>query len=126
MAKPGATGVTRIINATGYSIKGLKSAWINEAAFRQELVLVLALMPLAGWLGNSLNEILLLICISWLVVIVEVLNSAIEAVVDRIGSEHHELSGRAKDLGSAAVFIALALNALVWGALIGRNLLGWW
>ena len=126
MAKPGATGVTRIINATGYSMTGLKSAWINEAAFRQELVLVLALMPLAGWLGNSLNEILLLICISWLVVIVEVLNSAIEAVVDRIGSEHHELSGRAKDLGSAAVFIALALNALVWGALIGRNLLGWW
>ena len=126
MAKPGATGVTRIINATGYSMKGLKSAWINEAAFRQELVLVLALMPLAGWLGDSLNEILLLICISWLVVIVEVLNSAIEAVVDRIGSEHHELSGRAKDLGSAAVFIALALNALVWGVLIGRNLLGWW
>ena len=126
MAKPGATGVTRIINATGYSMKGLKSAWINEAAFRQELVLVLALMPLAGWLGESLYEILLLICISWLVVIVEVLNSAIEAVVDRIGSEHHELSGRAKDLGSAAVFIALALNALVWGALIGRNLLGWW
>ena len=126
MAKPGATGVTRIINATGYSMKGLKSAWINEAAFRQELVLVLALMPLAGWLGDSLNEILLLVCISWLVVIIEVLNSAVEAVVDRIGSEHHELSGRAKDLGSAAVFIALALNALVWGALIGRNLLGWW
>ena len=126
MAKPGATGVTRIINATGYSMKGLKSAWINEAAFRQELVLVLLLMPLACWLGDSLNQILLLIVISWLVVIVEVLNSAIEAVVDRIGSEHHELSGRAKDLGSAAVFIALALNALVWGALIGRNLLGWW
>ena len=126
MAKPGATGVTRIINATGYSMKGLKSAWINEAAFRQELVLVLALMPLAGWLGNSLNEILLLICISWLVVIVEVLNSAIEAVVDRIGSAHHELAGRAKDLGAAAACIALALNALGWGALIGRNLLGWW
>lgn len=126
MAKPGATGITRIINATGYSMKGLKSAWINEAAFRQELVLVLLLMPLACWLGDSLNEVLLLICISWLVVIVEVLNSAVEAVVDRIGSEHHELSGRAKDLGSAAVFIALALNALVWGALVGRNLLGWW
>ncbi len=126
MAKPGATGITRIINATGYSMKGLKSAWINEAAFRQELLLILLLMPLAFWIGDSLNEILLLICISWLVVIVEVLNSAIEAVVDRIGSEHHELSGRAKDLGSAAVFIALALNALVWGALVGRNLLGWW
>ncbi|MGS3136787.1 diacylglycerol kinase [Aeromonas sanarellii] len=126
MAKPGATGITRIINATGYSMKGLKSAWINEAAFRQELVLILLLMPLAFWIGDSLNEILLLVCISWLVVIVEVLNSAIEAVVDRIGSEHHELSGRAKDLGSAAVFIALALNSLVWGALVGRNLLGWW
>jgi diacylglycerol kinase (ATP) len=126
VAKPGATGITRIINATGYSMKGLKSAWVNEAAFRQELLLILLLMPLAFWIGDSLNEILLLVCISWLVVIVEVLNSAVEAVVDRIGSEHHELSGRAKDLGSAAVFIALALNALVWGALIGRNLLGWW
>ncbi|TFF73132.1 diacylglycerol kinase [Aeromonas taiwanensis] len=126
MAKPGATGITRIINATGYSMKGLKSAWVNEAAFRQELVLILLLMPLAFWIGDSLNEILLLVCISWLVVIVEVINSAVEAVVDRIGSEHHELSGRAKDLGSAAVFIALALNALVWGALVGRNLLGWW
>lgn len=126
MAKPGATGVTRIINATGYSMKGLKSAWINEAAFRQELMLILLLMPLAFWVGDSLNQILLLITISWLVVIVEILNSAIEAVVDRIGAEHHELSGRAKDLGSAAVFIALALNGLVWGALVGRNLLGWW
>ena len=126
VAKPGATGITRIINATGYSMKGLKSAWVNEAAFRQELLLILLLMPLAFWIGDSLNEILLLVCISWLVVIVEVLNSAVEAVVDRIGSEHHELSGRAKDLGSAAVFIALALNALVWGALVGRNLLGWW
>ena len=126
MAKPGATGVTRIINAAGYSMKGLRSAWINEAAFRQELMLILLLMPLAFWIGDSLNQILLLIIISWLVVIVEVLNSAIEAVVDRIGSEHHELSGRAKDLGSAAVFIALALNALVWGVLVGRNLLGWW
>ena len=126
MAKPGATGITRVINATGYSMKGLKAAWINEAAFRQELVLILLLMPLACWLGDSLNQILLLIVISWLVVIVEVINSAIEAVVDRIGAEHHELSGRAKDLGSAAVFIALALNALVWGVLVGRNLLGWW
>ncbi len=126
MAKPGATGVTRIINAAGYSMKGLRSAWINEAAFRQELMLILLLMPLAFWIGDSLNQILLLIIISWLVVIVEVLNSAVEAVVDRIGPEHHELSGRAKDLGSAAVFIALTLNALVWGALVGRNLLGLW
>ncbi|MFM4651246.1 diacylglycerol kinase [Aeromonas bivalvium] len=126
MAKPGATGLTRIIKATGYSIKGLRSAWLNEAAFRQELILILLLMPLAFWIGDSLDQTLLLIAVSWLVVIVEILNSAVEAVVDRIGSEHHELSGRAKDLGSAAVFIALALNLLVWGALVGRNLLGWW
>ena len=126
MAKPGATGVTRIINATGYSMKGLKSAWINEAAFRQELMLILLLMPLAFWLGDSLNQILLLIVISWLVVIVEILNSAIEAVVDRIGHEHHELSGRAKDLGSAAVFITLMMNLVAWGALTGRNLLHLW
>ncbi|PRM91077.1 hypothetical protein CJ672_11290 [Arcobacter cryaerophilus gv. occultus] len=84
------------------------------------------LMPLTCWLGESLDQSLLLVSISWRVGIVEVLNSAIEAVIDRVGSEHHELSGRAKDLGSAAVFIALALNALVWGALVGRNLLGWW
>lgn len=122
MAKPGATGITRIIHATNYSMKGLSSAWQHEAAFRQELLLILLLMPLAFFVGDGLNQILLLIVISWLVVIVEILNSAVEAVVDRIGSEHHELSGR----GSAAVFIALALNALVWGALTGRNLLGWW
>ena len=126
MAKPGATGVTRIINAAGYSMKGLRSAWINEAAFRQELMLILLLMPLAFWIGDTLDQILLLICISWLVVIVEVLNSAIEAVVDRIGAEHHELSGRAKDLGSAAVFLALALNLVLWVGMAGRNLLHLW
>ncbi|MFM5120530.1 diacylglycerol kinase [Aeromonas veronii] len=98
----------------------------HEAAFRQELLLIVLLMPLAFFVGDGLNQILLLMVISWLVVIVEILNSAIEAVVDRIGSEHHELSGRAKDMGSAAVFIALMLNAIVWGALTGRNLLTWW
>ncbi|MGL5284574.1 diacylglycerol kinase (ATP) [Aeromonas sp. RU39B] len=126
MGKPGATGLTRIIHAAGYSMKGLCSAWRHEAAFRQELLLILVLMPLTVWVGNTLEQILLLVCISWLVVIVEILNSAVEAVVDRIGSERHELSGRAKDMGSAAVFICLALNIVVWGALAGRNLLGWW
>ncbi|ENY71727.1 diacylglycerol kinase [Aeromonas diversa] len=126
MGKPGATGLTRIIHATGYSIKGLKAAWCNEAAFRQELMLILFLMPLAFWVGDTLEQILLLVCVSWLVVIVEVLNSALEAVVDRIGAERHELSGRAKDMGSAAVFLALALTLFVWGAIAGRNLLGWW
>lgn len=126
MAKPGATGLSRVINATGYSMKGLSSAWRHEAAFRQELLLMIVLTPLAFVVGKELLQTLFLLVLAWLIVVVEILNSAIEAVVDRIGHEHHELSGRAKDLGSAAVFIALALNALVWGALVGRNLLGWW
>ncbi len=84
MAKPGATGITRIIHATNYSMKGLSSAWRHEAAFRQELLLIVLLMPLAFFVGDSLNQILLLMVISWLVVIVEILNSAIEAVVDRM------------------------------------------
>ena len=126
MAKPGATGITRIIHATRYSMKGLSSAWLHEAAFRQELLLIILLMPLAFLVGDGLTQILLLMVISWLVVIVEILNSGIEAVVDRIGSEHHELSGRAKDLGSAAVFLCLTLTIVVWGSVAARNLLGLW
>ena len=126
MAKPGNTGLVRIIKATFYSIQGLRSAWRHEAAFRQELILMLVLTPLAFVVGQGLTQQLLLIMVGWLVVIVEVLNSAIEAVVDRIGAEHHELSGRAKDLGSAAVFLALALNLVLWLGMAGRNLLHLW
>lgn len=126
MAKPGATGLTRVIHATGYSMKGLGSAWRHEAAFRQELLLIVLLTPLAFVVGADLMQTLLLLCLAWLVVVVEILNSAVEAVVDRIGSEHHELSGRAKDLGSAAVFITLMMNLFGWGALVGRNLLHLW
>ena len=126
MAKPGNTGLYRIFKATGYSLKGLQSAWKNEAAFRQELMLMLVLSPLAFWLGEGLAQQLLLMIVAWLVVIVEILNSGIEAVVDRIGSEHHELSGRAKDLGSAAVFLCLTLTIVVWGSVAARNLLGLW
>ncbi len=82
--------------------------------------------PLAFLLGEGVTQKLLLLAVSWLVVIVEVLNSAVEAVVDRIGPEHHELSGRAKDLGSAAVMLALGLTSVIWAAVIGHNLLGWW
>ena len=126
MAKPGNTGLYRIFKATGYSLKVLQSAWKNEAAFRQELMLMLVLTPLAFWLGEGLAQQLLLMIVAWLVVIVEILNSGIEAVVDRIGSEHHELSGRAKDLGSAAVFLCLTLTIVVWGSVAARNLLGLW
>jgi Diacylglycerol kinase len=126
LAKPGNTGLYRIFKATGYSLQGLQSAWKNEAAFRQELMLVLVLTPLAFWLGEGLTQQLLLMIVAWLVVIVEILNSGIEAVVDRIGSEHHELSGRAKDLGSAAVFLSLTLTIVVWGSVAASNLLGLW
>ena len=126
MAKPGNTGIYRIFKAAGYSMQGLASAWKNEAAFRQELMLMLVLTPLAFWLGEGLTQQLLLMLVAWLVVIVEILNSGIEAVVDRIGSEHHELSGRAKDLGSAAVFLSLVLTVVVWGSVVGENLFGLW
>ncbi len=94
------TGFTRIIKAAGYSRKGLRAAWINEAAFRQEGVAVLLAVIIACWLDVDAITRVLLISSVMLVMIVEILNSAIEAVVDRIGSEYHELSGRAKDMGS--------------------------
>lgn len=114
MAKPGKTGLTRVLNATGYSFKGLAAAYRHEAAFRQELWLALLLVPLALWLGDDGIDYALLIGSLMLVLLAELVNSAIEAVVDRIGHEHHELAGRAKDIGSAAVFVALVNAALVW------------
>ena len=116
MAKTGATGVRRIVNAARYSAQGFVLAWKHEAAFRQEVVLLIVLLPIAIWLGQSAGERALLIGVCLLVLIVEFLNSAVEAVVDRIGADHHELSGRAKDFGSAAVFVSLVLVLLVWGA----------
>lgn len=107
-------GWRRLVNATGYSWAGLRAAWRNEEAFRQEALLCAALVPVALWLGDSAVERALLIGSLLLVVIVELLNSGIEAVVDRIGQERHELSGRAKDIGSAAVFVSLLNAAIVW------------
>jgi diacylglycerol kinase (ATP) len=112
--KPGATGIKRVIDATGYSMQGLKAAWINEAAFRQESVLLVVLTTVTCFLPVTKFEQLAMIASMFLVVIVELINSAIEAVVDRIGSEHHELSGRAKDIGSAAVFVSMCLVAITW------------
>jgi len=115
MGKPGNTGIRRIIRATTYSSQGLLAAWRYEAAFRQELALTLVLLPLAFWLGQDAYERMLLIGVCILVLIVELLNSAIEAAIDRHGDDQHELSGRAKDLGSAAVLFSLLLVVLVWG-----------
>jgi diacylglycerol kinase (ATP) len=118
MAKPGKTGISRIIDATGYSMKGLKAAWIHEAAFRQELFLFIVGVPLAYWLAESKTDFLWLILPLFLILIAELVNSALEAVVDRIGHEHHELSGRAKDIGSALVFVCLVLLAVVWSVIL--------
>ncbi|PLX96729.1 MAG: diacylglycerol kinase [Desulfuromonas sp.] len=109
------TGLKRIFLAAGYSLSGLVAAARHEAAFRQELLLALVLIPLACWLDVTSMERLLMITAVFLVLIVELLNSAIEAVVDRIGHERHELSGRAKDMGSAAVLVSLLLTAYIWG-----------
>lgn len=109
------TGIKRIILAAGYSLLGFKAAFRHEAAFRQELLLAIVIIPLAFWLDVEPLQRVLMIAALFLVMIVELLNSAIEAVVDRIGLEKHELSGRAKDLGSAAVLGSLLLLAYIWG-----------
>ncbi|NKB59227.1 MAG: diacylglycerol kinase [Alphaproteobacteria bacterium] len=107
----------RIVKATGYSFAGLKAAWRTEAAFRQEAMLCVVLMPLGLWLGNTGLERAVMIGALLLVLIVELVNSGLEAVVDRIGSEINPLSKTAKNLGSAAVFLSL-LNAVVIWALV--------
>lgn len=102
-----ATGLIRIVKAAGYSWQGLRAAWQHEAAFRQEALAALAAIVIACWLDVDVVSRILMIGAVVLVVIVEILNSAIEAVVDRIGQEHHPLAGRAKDMGSAAVLISI-------------------
>lgn len=112
--KPGRRGIQRIIWATRYSWLGIQAAWKSEAAFRQELSLMLLMLPAAFWLGQTAVERIVLLAPCFIVIIVELLNSAIEAVVDRIGPEMHALSGQAKDMGSAAVFFALCLVVISW------------
>lgn len=112
--KPGLSGITRIIAATRNSARGIRDAWQHESAFRQDIGLSLLLLLLSFWLAQTLVEWLLLILPLFLLLIVEILNSAIENIVDRIGEERHILSGRAKDMASAAVLFCLALIAVVW------------
>jgi len=118
MNKSENTGIGRIIRATGYSAQGISAAWKHEAAFRQETVLTLLLLPAALWLGETVLVQALLIGVCLLVLVIELLNSAIEAAIDRHGDERHELSGRSKDMGSAAVFFGLLIVLLTWGAVI--------
>ena len=112
--KPSNTGFTRVIKAAGYSSKGLRAAWRYESAFRQECVVGLILLPCAVVLAESWLQLAILILVCVLVGITELMNSAVEAVVDRVGLEHHELAGRAKDIASAAVAFAIVLVPVIW------------
>jgi diacylglycerol kinase (ATP) len=107
-------GFKRLVYALGWSIKGLRATFKHEEAFRQEVYLLIVLVPLGLWLGNDSIERALLVAPLFIVLIVELLNSAVESVVDRISDEKHKLSGRAKDQGSAAVLISLLLVVLCW------------
>lgn len=118
------TGLKRVIYAAGYSWKGFKSTWKHEAAFRQEVILFSLLTPLAFWVGETATERSVLIGVLLIVLVVELLNSAIESVVDRVGEDYHKLSGRAKDQGSAAVFLSFFIAILVWGGFIISKLMG--
>ena len=108
------TGLTRIIRAFGYSFQGFRHAWREEAAFRQEAILSAVLIPMGVYLGRSGGERALLVCPVLLILVVEILNSAVEAVVDRSGTERHPLAGMAKDMGSAAVMLSFILLGTVW------------
>jgi diacylglycerol kinase (ATP) len=120
----GRTGLDRIRHAAGYSLQGLTGAYRHESAFRQELWLAALMLPLAFWLGRTWVEVALLAGSVMLVMIVELLNSAVEATVDRISLDLHELAKRAKDYGSAAVFLALALCSGIWAAALWSRLAG--
>jgi diacylglycerol kinase (ATP) len=112
--KPGLTGIDRVIKATANSFRGVRDAFRHEAAFRQELGLSVVLLPVSFWLAQTVIEWLLLITPLFVLIIVELLNSAVENTVDRIGAERHTLSGRAKDIASAAVMFSLIFLAVIW------------
>ena len=119
----GRRGLQRVLNATGYSLDGLRAAWTHEDAFRQELMLAAVLIPVATFLPVSLVEKILLVGVVVLVLIVELLNTGIEAAVDRDSLEINSLGKRAKDFGSAAVMLSLLLAGGTWVAIIGSRFL---
>ena len=115
-------GFNRLIKAFGYSINGIKQAWLNEAAFRQETVLCICLLPISFFIAKDIVDYILLIGTIVLVLIAELFNSAIESLTDRVGLDKHELSGRAKDMASAPAFITLIFLAFVWLSLAWDNI----
>ena len=120
----GRTGLDRVLRATGYSLAGLKTAYHGESAFRQEAWFAAVMLPAAFWLGRSWSEVTLLAGSVLLVLIVELLNSGIEAAIDRVSFELHDLSKRAKDLASAAVFLSLVLCTGIWLSALWQRLAG--
>ena len=124
MAEAKDTILAHILKAFIWSMAGIKAAWKNEQAFRWEAAIVLLMMPVGLWLGTTVVERALLIVCSMSVLITELLNSAVEAVVDRIGPERHELSKRAKDMGSAAALISMVTAVVVWGLIAYERFLG--
>ena len=117
MAETNEPVLRHILNAAIWSAAGIRTAWSNELAFRIEAIVIIVMIPVGLWLGRSAVERALLVAACLLILIVELLNSAIEAVVDRIGKERHELSGRAKDMGSAAAFFSMLSAALVYAVI---------
>ena len=114
----GKTGLSRIVQAFYNSMSGLADAWTHENAFRQEILMAVVLVPLAFLVNVTAGERALLVAVVLFVLVVELLNSSVEAAIDRISFDHHSLSKRAKDIGSAAVFVALVLLAMVWALIL--------
>lgn len=119
--KPGKTGIVRIFDAAGYSMKGIKYSWKNESAFRQELILASIMLPAAFFIGQTSVEIALMLFSIFVVIIVELLNTGLEAIVDKTSPEMNPLAGAAKDCGSAAVFFALLNVVVIWGLIIASH-----
>lgn len=115
-------GPRRIFKAAVWSMQGLRAAWLHESSFRLEVYLFVVLAPLGWWLAQTPVERVLLIGSMLLVLSIELLNSAVEAVIERYGAEFHEMAGRAKDMGSAAVFVLMVNVVLTWGAIVGPRL----
>ena len=114
MAKPGTGPFEQIIRGTDCSLKGIRAGWCTQASLRYEICLLIIILPAAWWLGKDGAERALLMGSSLFVVVVELINSSIETVVNRIGAEYHELAGQAKDLGSAAVFCSIIMGVIIW------------
>lgn len=117
-------GIRRLVNATRYSLQGVRSAFQQEVAFRQESWVLLAGVPLAFWLGQSVWQSALLIASLLLIMVVEMINSALETLVDRVGMDYNELSGRTKDMGSAAVLLTILIAIILWTAVLWQRFIG--